>query len=91
MLEGHGNNGTDGFEGVRRDNLIGTYMHGPLLPKNAWLADRLIQLAIARREGFEPELEPLDDTLEAAAHETRARGGPARLAAGRAEAAVAAL
>lgn len=70
VLDGHGNNGRDGFEGVRRDNLIGTYLHGPLLPKNAWLADRLIQLALARREGAEPELEPLDDAFEAAAHET---------------------
>ena len=68
MLTGHGNNGGDGLEGVRRDNLIGTYLHGPLLPKNAWLADRLIALALARREGSEPELEPLDDELERAAH-----------------------
>ncbi|MDQ3571764.1 MAG: glutamine amidotransferase [Actinomycetota bacterium] len=69
VIKGHGNNGNDGLEGVRKDNLIGTYLHGPLLPKNAWLADRLIQLAIARRTGREPELEPLDDELEAAAHE----------------------
>jgi lipid II isoglutaminyl synthase (glutamine-hydrolysing) len=68
VLSGHGNNGRDGFEGVREGNLIGTYMHGPLLPKNASLADRLIQLALARRTGAEPELEPLDDALEAAAH-----------------------
>src|SRR5688572_22993663 len=47
VLQGHGNNGRDGFEGVRQGNLIGTYMHGPLLPKNAELADRLIQLALA--------------------------------------------
>jgi lipid II isoglutaminyl synthase (glutamine-hydrolysing) len=70
VIKGHGNNGADGFEGVRRDNLFGTYIHGPLLPKNAWLADRLIQLALARREGSEPELEPLDDRFEAAAHES---------------------
>jgi hypothetical protein len=70
VLHGHGNNGRDGREGVRRDNLIGTYLHGPLLPKNAWLADRLIALAIGRRTGAEPELEPLDDELEAAAHES---------------------
>ena len=70
VIKGHGNNGRDGFEGVRRQNLFGTYMHGPLLPKNAWLADRLIQLALARREGSEPELEPLDDALEVAAHES---------------------
>ncbi|HWN73766.1 MAG TPA: glutamine amidotransferase, partial [Solirubrobacterales bacterium] len=39
VVSGHGNNGRDGFEGVKRDNVIGTYLHGPLLPKNAWLAD----------------------------------------------------
>jgi CobQ-like glutamine amidotransferase family enzyme len=70
VLRGHGNNGADGFEGVRRDNVIGTYLHGPLLPKNAWLADRLTELALG------VELEPLDDTLEDAAH------GSARRAAG---------
>ena len=42
VIRGFGNNGKDGHEGVRRANLIGTYLHGPLLPKNAWLADRLI-------------------------------------------------
>jgi CobQ-like glutamine amidotransferase family enzyme len=73
VVKGFGNNGRDGLEGVRRDNLIGTYLHGPLLPKNAWLADRLIQLALGRREGSEPELAPLDDSLEAAAHESARR------------------
>jgi lipid II isoglutaminyl synthase (glutamine-hydrolysing) len=73
VIRGFGNNGKDEHEGVRRRNIIGTYLHGPLLPKNAWLADRLIQLALARREGTEPELEPLDDTLEAAAHESAHR------------------
>ncbi len=68
VIKGHGNDGKSGFEGVRSDNLIGTYLHGPLLPKNAWLADRLIQLAIGRLEGVEPELEPLDDAFEAAGH-----------------------
>jgi lipid II isoglutaminyl synthase (glutamine-hydrolysing) len=67
VLEGSGNNGRDGFEGARRDNLIGTYLHGPLLPKNAWLADHLIASALARRYGARPELEPLDDELERAA------------------------
>jgi hypothetical protein len=67
VLRGFGNNGRDGLEGVRRDNLIGTYLHGPLLPKNAWLADRLIALALERRHGRKPDLEPLDDTLELAA------------------------
>src|SRR4051794_36265859 len=63
VLRGHGNNGRDGFEGVRRDNVIGTYLHGPLLPKNAWLADRLIELALGTG------LDPLPgDELEEAAH-----------------------
>jgi CobQ-like glutamine amidotransferase family enzyme len=70
VLSGFGNNGDDGLEGVRRDNLIGTYLHGPLLPKNAWLADHLIALALERRYGQRPDLEPLDDTLERAAHES---------------------
>ena len=73
VIRGHGNNGKDGLEGVRRANVVGTYLHGPLLPKNAWLADRLIQLALARRERAEPELEPLDDELEAAAHDSAHR------------------
>src|SRR5829696_1667960 len=70
VLSGFGNNGNDGLEGVRFGNLIGTYLHGPLLPKNAWLADRLIGLALERRYGSPPDLEPLDDTLERAAHES---------------------
>ena len=67
VLRGHGNNGDDGFEGVLRRNVIGTYLHGPLLPKNVWLADRLIELALG------VELEPLDDTLEDAAHRSARR------------------
>ena len=73
VLRGFGNNGRDGLEGVRRDNLIGTYLHGPLLPKNAWLADRLISMALGRRYGEPPELEPLDDAIEAGAHESARR------------------
>ena len=76
VLHGHGNNGRDGLEGIVRGNLIGTYLHGPLLPKNAWLADHLIAVALERRYGSRPELEPLDDSFEAAAHES------ARVAAG---------
>jgi lipid II isoglutaminyl synthase (glutamine-hydrolysing) len=67
VLAGFGNNGRDGFEGVRRANLIGTYLHGPLLPKNAWLADHLIAAALERRYGELPDLQPLDDGLERAA------------------------
>jgi lipid II isoglutaminyl synthase (glutamine-hydrolysing) len=73
VMRGHGNNGRDDLEGVRRLNMFGTYLHGPLLPKNAWLADRLIQLALARRAGAEPELAPLDDALESDAHEAARR------------------
>jgi CobQ-like glutamine amidotransferase family enzyme len=76
VVKGHGNNGGDGFEGVRDGNLIGTYLHGPLLPKNAWLADHLIELGLERRYGARPQLEPLDDAAEDAAHRS------ARAAAG---------
>src|ERR1700733_9942082 len=68
VVKGHGNNAKDGLEGVRRHNMFGTYLHGPLLPKNAWLADHLIALALERRYGARPVLEPLDDAFEAAAH-----------------------
>jgi CobQ-like glutamine amidotransferase family enzyme len=64
VLSGHGNNGADGYEGVRSGSVIGTYLHGPLLPKNAWFADWLIATALA----LEEPLGPLDDTLEEAAH-----------------------
>lgn len=67
VVAGFGNNGKDGFEGVRRENLFGTYLHGPLLPKNAWFADHLTELALARA-GAPVELEPLDDALEEQAH-----------------------
>jgi len=73
VLKGHGNNGEDGFEGVHRGNLIGTYLHGPLLPKNAWLADWLIGRALERRYGTRPELAPLDDEMEQAAHDSARR------------------
>jgi CobQ-like glutamine amidotransferase family enzyme len=70
VVNGFGNNGGDGLEGVRKSNMIGTYLHGPLLPKNAWLADRLIGLALGRRYGERPNLEPLADDFESAAHES---------------------
>ena len=73
VVKGFGNNGKDRLEGVRRQNMIGTYLHGPLLPKNAWLADLLTALALGRRYGEVPELEPLDDQLEAAAHDSARR------------------
>ncbi|HEY1509111.1 MAG TPA: glutamine amidotransferase [Solirubrobacteraceae bacterium] len=64
VLAGHGNNGGDGHEGAREGNVIGTYLHGPLLPKNSWFADWLIATAL----GSDEPLAPLDDQLETAAH-----------------------
>ncbi len=64
VLSGHGNNGEDGREGVRERNVIGTYLHGPLLPKNAWFADWLISTAL----GVDEPLAALHDDLELAAH-----------------------
>jgi CobQ-like glutamine amidotransferase family enzyme len=70
VLKGHGNDGRSGVEGVRRGTVIGTYLHGPLLPKNAWFADWLLATAL----GLEPgSLAPLDDTLEDAAHASARR------------------
>lgn len=63
VVKGRGNNGEDGGEGVRDGRVIGTYVHGPLLPKNPWLADWIIAEALERRYG-RVELEALDDTLE---------------------------
>ena len=66
VLRGFGNDGRSGFEGVRggpRGTVIGTYLHGPLLPKNAWFADWLTATAL----GVDA-LPPLDDALEDAAH-----------------------
>jgi len=65
VLKGHGNDGHSGLEGGRSGNVIGTYLHGPLLPKNVWFADWLI----ARSLGIgTAELAPLDDRLEREAH-----------------------
>jgi len=67
VLRGHGNDGRSGVEGVHQGTVLGTYLHGPLLPKNAWFADWLLATAL----GLAPaELAPLDDRLEDAAHES---------------------
>lgn len=66
-----GNNGEDGFEGVHQGNLIGTYLHGPLLPKNPQVADYLIARAFDRR-GDALELAPLDDAIELEANRVMA-------------------
>jgi CobQ-like glutamine amidotransferase family enzyme len=63
VIAGAGNNGEDRTEGCRAERILGTYVHGPLLPKNPWIADELLQHALDRRGGG--ALEPLDDELEA--------------------------
>jgi lipid II isoglutaminyl synthase (glutamine-hydrolysing) len=81
VVAGFGNDGESGFEGCRVSRAIGTYLHGPLLPRNPWLADWLLSQALAHAAGGEPpELEPLPDRLETQAHavsaqRARARGG----------------
>ncbi len=73
VVAGAGNNGADGLEGCRAPGIIGTYVHGPLLPKNPWIADELLARAVARRGGG--ALAPLDDALE-----LQAAAGAARIA-----------
>jgi CobQ-like glutamine amidotransferase family enzyme len=63
VLSGYGNNGVDGFEGARYKNVYCSYLHGPLLPKNSRLTDRLITLSM-KKHGLQKELKPLDDSLE---------------------------
>jgi CobQ-like glutamine amidotransferase family enzyme len=80
VLAGFGNDGESGYEGCRAGRAVGTYLHGPLLPRNPWLADWLLAQAIARRTGEAPVFDPLEDDLEAQAHQVsaaraRARGG----------------
>lgn len=81
VLHGFGNDGASGFEGCRLGRALGTYLHGPLLPRNPWLADWLLAQALAHATGGEPPgLEPLPDRLEAQAHavaaqRARDRGG----------------
>ncbi len=66
VLCGNGNNGSDSLEGARYKNVYCSYLHGPLLPKNARLTDRLISLALKRR-GMKSDLKPLDDSFEESA------------------------
>jgi CobQ-like glutamine amidotransferase family enzyme len=67
VLRGAGNDGASGYEGARYRNAFGTYLHGPLLPKNPVFADRLLSLALARKYG-DGALTALDDALELRAH-----------------------
>ncbi len=70
VVKGHGNDGRSGQEGARRGATVGTYLHGPLLPKNTWFADWLIAQAL----NLDPsELNPLEDDLEREAHRSARR------------------
>lgn len=69
VLYGSGNDGKSGYEGVVYKNVIGTYLHGPLLPKNPQLADELILRALRRKYGKDVTLAPLDDSQEKAAND----------------------
>jgi len=69
VIKGLGNVGDGTFEGAVYKNAFGTYLHGPLLPKNPWFADHLINAALKRRYDIPINLENLDDNLENEAHE----------------------
>jgi CobQ-like glutamine amidotransferase family enzyme len=68
VVSGFGNDGESGYEGCRAGRAIGTYLHGPLLPRNPWLADWLLAQALGHRTGEVPTFEPLADDLESEAH-----------------------
>jgi CobQ-like glutamine amidotransferase family enzyme len=78
VVAGFGNDGESGFEGCRVGRVAGTYLHGPLLPRNPWFADWLLAQALAHRLGEPPELTPLPDELETEAHEVSARRAESR-------------
>ena len=81
VVAGYGNDGESGYEGVRVGSAVGTYLHGPLLPRNPWLADWLLERALAHASGGDAsELAALPDDLEREAHDVaagraRSRGG----------------
>ena len=82
VVAGFGNDGESGYEGCRVGRAVGTYLHGPLLPRNPWFADWVLAQALAHAAGSAeaPNLEPLADELEAEAHavssrRARERGG----------------
>jgi len=77
VLVGNGNNGEDKTEGAVQGKIVGTYSHGSCLPKNPWLADRLLAWALERRHGTQ-KLIPLDDREEKAASDQAAEVAKAR-------------
>src|SRR5262249_10904130 len=81
VVAGFGNDGESGYEGCRVGRAVGTYLHGPLLPRNPWFADWILTQALAHRLGEQPVFEPLPDALEQQAHAVAA--APARTRGGR--------
>lgn len=80
VVAGFGNDGESGLEGCRVGRAVGTYLHGPLLPRNPWFADWVLAQALAHRLGEAPVFEALPDELEQQAHavsagRARSRGG----------------
>jgi hypothetical protein len=80
VVAGFGNDGESGFEGCRVGRAVGTYLHGPLLPRNPWFADWVLAQALAHGLGEPPTFDPLPDDLERQAHavsaaRARSRGG----------------
>lgn len=76
VITGHGNDGRSGLEGAVTGRVLGTYLHGPLLPKNPWLADVLLGWALEHAVGHRVDLDDLDDSLEREAFEiARRRAG----------------
>jgi hypothetical protein len=81
VIAGAGNNGRDGTEGAVSGTIYATYLHGPILPRNPWLADFLLRSALERRAGGPVSLSPLDDEAEDRSHaetERRALGNRGR-------------
>jgi CobQ-like glutamine amidotransferase family enzyme len=72
VLKGYGNTIEDGMEGFMNDQVLATYMHGPLLPKNPKIADKILERALKKRYG-KVDLAPLDDTLEECAQKVMLR------------------
>jgi len=80
VVAGFGNDGESGYEGCRVGRAVGTYLHGPLLPRNPWFADWVLAQALAHQVGEPPSFDPLPDELEHEAHavsaaRARSRGG----------------
>jgi CobQ-like glutamine amidotransferase family enzyme len=80
VVDGFGNDGESGYEGCKAGRVVGTYLHGPLLPRNPWFADWLLEQALSHRDGDDVRLDPLPDELERQAHavsagRARERGG----------------